>query len=111
VVKEPWKATHSPVRIMTKRIGLLIPGLSGAIGTTVISVLDLMRQGYVGKYGMICEMQIGKQTLAQIANALEIEDIMVGGWDVSNLTIGKAMKIHGVLGLTEQQCVAEEIKQ
>ena len=89
------------IKIMTKRIGLLIPGLGGAVGTTVISVLDLMQQGYVGKYGMVCEMENTEQTLGKIANAPEIEDIVVGGWDVSNLTVGEAMKIHGVLGLTE----------
>jgi len=66
---------------MKKKVGLLISGLGGAIGTTVISVLDLMRQGHVGKYGMVCEMLIGEKSLGQIAKAPEIEEIVVGGWD------------------------------
>jgi myo-inositol-1-phosphate synthase len=96
---------------MPKNLGLLISGLNGAIGTTVISILDLMRQGLIGRYGMVCEMQCGTQTLGQMANAPEIEEIVVGGWDVSDLTVGEAIQRHRVLAVTEQQCVSSAVKQ
>jgi len=59
------------------KLGVVIIGSSGAVATTVIAGVALMRRGLAPKQGMITEGPL-KQLLA----LTNVEDMVFGGWDL-----------------------------
>ncbi|MEA2103774.1 MAG: inositol-3-phosphate synthase [Candidatus Cloacimonadota bacterium] len=74
----------------SKKLGVLIPGL-GAIGTTFIAGIELIKKGYSKPIGSLTQMgtiRLGKRTedrtplVKDFVPIHKIEDLVVGGWDI-----------------------------
>ena len=83
---------------MGEKLGILIAGLGGAIGSTVISSLELMKQGLSPKRGMLCEStDESGVSIAKKLNAPKLDNIIVHGWDVVNDTLKSTLCKNKVL--------------
>lgn len=72
------------------KLGILLPGM-GAVGTTVIAGVELIRKGYAKPIGSLTQMgtiRLGKRTENRVPKIKEfvplanLEDIVFGGWDI-----------------------------
>lgn len=84
-----------------KSLGIAVVGLGGAVGTTMVAGIQLLKQGLVGTEGL---------PLAEFTNAglADYSEIVFGGWDVFPDHLAKAAEQHDVL--THKQFVAVEEK-
>jgi myo-inositol-1-phosphate synthase len=83
---------------MTKaKLGIAIVGLGGAVGTTMVAGIELLRQGLIGTGGL---------PLAGFADAdlVNYKDIAFAGWDLFGDHLSSAAEQHDVL--THKQFVA-----
>ena len=81
------------------KLGVLIVGLNGAVATTLVAGVELMKRGLVPRMGMVTE-----RTDARIAEAIHdlldfapIEDLVFGGWDVRFANVYEGALEHKVL--------------
>lgn len=78
------------------RLGIAVIGVGGAVGTTMVAAIELLKQGLVSKAGL---------PLAESdADFYAYEDIVFAGWDLSEADLADAAAEHGVL--TEKQFLA-----
>jgi myo-inositol-1-phosphate synthase len=84
-----------------KSLGIAVVGLGGAVGTTMVAGIELIKQGLVGMDGL---------PLAEFVDAglTGYPDIVFAGWDVFPDHLAKAAEQHDVL--THKQFVAVEEK-
>ncbi|MGQ0541946.1 MAG: inositol-3-phosphate synthase, partial [Blastocatellia bacterium] len=83
---------------MAKRIlGIAVVGLGGAVGTTMVAGIELLKKKLIGAEGL---------PLAGIAGLVEYEEIVFAGWDLYAEHLAKAAEEHEVL--THKQLVAVE---
>lgn len=83
---------------MAKRVlGIAVVGLGGAVGTTMVAGVELLKKGMIGTEGL---------PLAGMTELADYEDIVFGGWDVFSENLAKAAEEHDVL--THKQFVAVE---
>ena len=82
-----------------KSLGIAVVGLGGAVGTTMVAGIELIKQGLVGFDGL---------PLAEFKDAglTDYTDIVFAGWDVFPDHLAKAAEQHDVL--THKQFVAVE---
>ncbi|MDQ4123616.1 MAG: inositol-3-phosphate synthase [Acidobacteriota bacterium] len=81
------------------RLGVLIVGLGGAVATTAIAGIELLKQGKVGYEGLTLA-QAPKNLTAQLA---KYENLVFGGWDLSGDDLASAAASHNVLTLQQFQ--------
>lgn len=81
------------------RIGVAIVGVNGAVASTVIAGVELMKRGLVPRVGMVTE-----RTDAQIAESITelfdfapLESLAFGGWDLQIANVYEAAKHHKVI--------------
>jgi len=76
---------------MTKRkLGIAVIGLGGAVGTTMVAGIELLKKGVIGHEGLLlAELQI--DSLA------DYNDIVFAGWDLFGEDLAKAAELHDVL--------------
>ena len=85
---------------MVKRtLGIAVVGLGGAVGTTMVAGIELLKKGSIGTDGL---------PLAQISvdGMAAYTDIVFGGWDLFSDHLAAAAEEHDVL--THKQFVAAE---
>ena len=72
------------------KLGILLPGL-GAVGTTVIAGVELVRNGHAKPIGSLTQMatiRLGKRTdnntpkIKDFVPLADLNDIVFGGWDI-----------------------------
>ena len=72
------------------KLGILLPGM-GAVGTTLIAGVELIRNGHSQPYGSLTQMatiRLGKRTedrvprIRDFVPLAELKDIVFGGWDI-----------------------------
>ena len=85
-----------------RKLGIAIIGLGGAVGTTMVAGIELLKKGLIGTEGL---------PLAELAENLTedlaaYENIVFGGWDLFGEHLAKAAEEHDVL--THKQFVAVE---
>ncbi len=85
-----------------RKLGLAIIGLGGAVGTTMVAGVELLKKGKIGKTGL---------PLADLAENLttdlaDYENLVFGGWDLHAVNLAAAAEEHEVL--THKQFVAVE---
>jgi len=82
-----------------RTLGVAIVGLGGAVGTTIVAGVELLKKGLVGFDGL---------PLANIANTdlTDYSKLVFAGWDVFPDHLAKAAEQHDVL--THKQFVAVE---
>jgi myo-inositol-1-phosphate synthase len=85
---------------MSKRtLGIAIVGLGGAVGTTMVAGVELLKKGLIGTEGL---------PLAglEIEDIADYKDIVFAGWDLHGEHLAKAAEEHEVL--THKQFIAVE---
>ncbi len=78
------------IREAKGKLGILLPGL-GAVGTTVIAGVELIRHGFAKPIGSLTQMgtiRLGKRTenrvpkIKDFVPLADLDDIVFGGWDI-----------------------------
>jgi myo-inositol-1-phosphate synthase len=88
---------------MSKRtLGIAIIGLGGAVGTTMVAGIELLKKGFIGTEGLPLA-ELDKNLTKDLAS---YENIVFGGWDLFGEHLAKAAEEHDVL--THKQFVAVE---
>lgn len=87
------------------KLGVLLPGL-GAVGTTVIAGVELIRKGHAKPIGSLTQMgtiRLGKRTENRIPKIKDfipltnINDLVFGGWDIFSDNVYESALNTGVL--------------
>ena len=92
-----------PADLSTRdRLGVAIVGLGGAVATTAVAGVELIRRGEVGLDGL--------PLAGSDAPLVPYQDLVFGGWDLSDHDLAAAARHHGVLDL-EQYHAAEAALQ
>ena len=87
------------------KLGVLIPGM-GAVGTTFMAGVELIRRGYSRPYGSVTQMgtiRLGKRTedktplIKEFVPLSKLDDLVFGGWDIYEDNAYDAAITAGVL--------------
>jgi myo-inositol-1-phosphate synthase len=81
------------------KVGILIVGLNGAVATTLVAGVELMKRGLVPRMGMVTERtdaRIG-EAIHDLLDFAPIEDLVFGGWDVRFPNVYEGALHHKVL--------------
>ena len=87
------------------KLGVLLPGM-GAVGTTLIAGVELIRRGHSRPFGSLSQMgtvRLGKRTddnvpmIKDFVPLSELDDIVFGGWDIYEDNAYEAAVTAGVL--------------
>ena len=86
-----------------KSLGIAVVGLGGAVGTTMVAGIELIKHGLVGMDGL---------PLAEFTNAglTDYNDIVFAGWDVFPDHLAKAAEQHDVLSHKQLVAVDEKLR-
>lgn len=85
-----------------RKLGIAIIGLGGAVGTTVVAGIELLKKNLIGKTGLPLA-EAGEDLTGDLA---DYENLIFGGWDLHGENLGSAAEEHDVL--THKQFVAVE---
>ncbi len=100
------------------RLGVLLPGL-GAVSTTLIAGVHLIRKGLARPIGSLTQMQslrLGKRTrprflpIRELVSLAELSDLVFGGWDIFPEDTFRAALSAGVLPAEMLGEVKEEME-
>lgn len=86
----------------SRKLGIAIVGLGGAVGTTMVAGIELLRKGKIDKTGLPLA-DLGGDLTKELA---AYENILFAGWDLFGEHLAKAAEEHEVL--THKQFVAVE---
>lgn len=90
----------------TKKLGIMIVGLSGAVASTAIAGIELLKQGKIGTEGL--PLAAFDKNLT--ANLTGYENLVFTGWDMIGDDLQTAAATHNVLTLQQFQAVSEELQ-
>lgn len=101
------------------KLGVLIPGL-GAVGTTFIAGVELVRQGFSKPIGSLTQMgtvRLGKRTesrspmIKDFVPLVELKDIVCGGWDIYEDSAYEAATKANVLSKEDRDLVKDYLSE
>jgi myo-inositol-1-phosphate synthase len=73
-----------------RRLGVAVVGLGGAVATTAVAGVELIRRGLAGTEGLpLAGLAVG--------GMVPYENLHFGGWDLSGDDLASAATEHGVL--------------
>ncbi len=78
---------------MNNKVGVCVIGSNGAVATTMMAGIALMRKGLVPRRGMLTEGSFGKK----IADLAPLDSMVFGGWDLKTDTAYEAAVQHEVV--------------
>ncbi|MGK5445934.1 inositol-3-phosphate synthase [Streptomyces radiopugnans] len=84
------------------RLGVAVVGLGGAVATTAVAGVELLRLGACGQEGL---------PLAARTDLVPYEGLVFGGWDVSADDLAKAAHFHQVLDPAQIEAVAPRLQR
>jgi myo-inositol-1-phosphate synthase len=81
------------------RIGVAIVGVNGAVASTVITGVELMKRGLVPRVGMVTERTDAKiaESITELLDFAPLESLVFGGWDLQIANVHEAAKHHKVI--------------
>jgi myo-inositol-1-phosphate synthase len=71
-----------------RKVGVAIVGLGGAVATTAVAGVELLKVGASGVEGL---------PLAEVADLVPYTSLVFAGWDVDGDDLAKAAHVHRVL--------------
>ena len=75
----------------TRRLGICIAGVAGAVATTVVAGTALMRRGRVKPRAMLSETgEVDGQPIGKYCQLIHFEDFVFGGWDLRDENLFEA---------------------
>ncbi len=77
---------------MSSRIGVCLVGANGAVATTIMAGIELMKKGLVPRRGMISEGHLNT-----VLGLVPLEGMVFGGWDLRNDNAYEAALGHDVV--------------
>ena len=102
------------------KLGILLVGLNGAVATTFTAGLLQIRNGFGKPFGSLTQMatiRIGKRIennfpmIKDFVPLAELEDLVVGGWDINNYDCLEAAKEARVLNEKDTESVSKELER
>jgi myo-inositol-1-phosphate synthase len=79
-------------------VGLAVVGLGGAVATTAVAGLELLRRGTSDTSGLpLAGVELDGVPLETVTGMAGYTDLVVGGWDLDGSDLHKAAEQHGVL--------------
>ena len=95
-----------------RKLGIAIIGLGGAVGTTIVAGIELLKKGLIGKEGLpLADLQTSQSENSTNLNLANYEDIVFGGWDLYAEHLAKAAEEHEVLTHKQYVAVENELKK
>ncbi len=94
------------------RLGVVIIGLNGAVASTIVAGVALMKKGLAPRRAMLTEpdAEVQAEKLTDILEFAKLEDLVFGGWDLNDESIYDAALRHGVFRADELEAVKDELK-
>ncbi len=80
--------------IENRRLGVAVVGLGGAVASTAVAGVELMRRGITGTDGL---------PLAGLETLVPYENLVFGGWDLCGDDLASAAASHGILPADQLQ--------
>ncbi|MBA2736048.1 MAG: inositol-3-phosphate synthase, partial [Pyrinomonadaceae bacterium] len=90
-----------------RKLGLAIIGLGGAVGTTIVAGIELLKKGKTEKTGLPLA-ELDSNLTADLA---DYENIVFGGWDLFGEHLAKAASTHDVLSHKQFVAVEAELRK
>lgn len=96
---------------MSKKLGIVIVGVNGAVSSTVIAGVELMVKGLVPRVGMITEPgnPAPGEKLTDHLSFRGLDQLVFGGWDVQFPDVLAAARHHKVLPENLVEKVADKL--
>src|SRR3712207_9080942 len=77
---------------------MAVVGLGGAVATTAVAGLELLRSGAGDTAGLpLPGLEVGGRPAEEVTGMASYADLVVGGWDLDGTDLRKAAELHGVL--------------
>jgi myo-inositol-1-phosphate synthase len=95
------------------KLGVLIVGVGGAVASTVIAGVHLMRQKLAPRIGMLTE-RAADMPASPIADAFDfasLDDLVFGGWDIAGTSVYDAAIRHAVLPAAQLAQVRADLER
>ena len=91
---------------MSKKIlGIAIIGLGGAVGTTMVAGIELLKKGVIGTEGLpLADLDIESKN-----DLTDYQDILFAGWDLNDANLAEAATEHDVLSHKQFVAVEDEL--
>ena len=108
------------VKKASGKLGVLIPGISGAVSTTFIAGILAKRKNLGELFGSLSQMgtlRLGKRTdkksplIKDVLSLADINDIEFFGWDVYGDNCYKSCKKSGVLDINQIESIKDELEK
>jgi len=91
----------------SRKLGIAIIGLGGAVGSTMVAGIELLKKGKIDRAGLPLA-DLDENLTKDLAN---YENIIFAGWDLFGEHLAKAAEEHEVLTLKQFAAVEEELRQ
>lgn len=91
----------------SRKLGIAIIGLGGAVGTTMVAGIELLKKGKIDKTGLPLA-NLDENLTKDLAN---YENIVFAGWDLFGEHLAKAAEEHEVLTHKQFVAVEEELRR
>ncbi|MDZ7621563.1 MAG: inositol-3-phosphate synthase [Candidatus Competibacteraceae bacterium] len=88
----------------SRKLGIACVGLGGAVSTTAIAGLELIRQGIIGHEGL----PLGNKVIPGIVDTSQIAFM---GWDFDGSDLASALRTHKVLSPDQIEHASERLSQ
>ncbi len=85
-----------------RKLGIAIIGIGGAVGTTMVAGIELLKKGKIGTEGL----PLADLDAELVKDLAAYENIVFGGWDLHGENLAAAAEEHDVL--THKQFIAVE---
>ena len=81
------------------RIGVAIVGINGAVASTLVAGVELMKRGLAPRIGMVTERSDARiaESLTELLDFAPLEGLVFGGWDLQFANCHEGALHHGVL--------------
>lgn len=90
-----------------RKLGIAVIGLGGAVGTTMVAGIELLKKGVIGTEGL----PLANLEAELTEDLAKYENIVFGGWDLHGVNLATAAEEHDVLTHKQFVAVEEELRQ
>ncbi len=89
-----------------QKLGIMIVGLGGAVASTVVAGVELLKQKEIGVEGLPLSALPAELT----QGLTDYENLVIGGWDMNADDLATAATTHNVLTIQQFQAVSEQLQ-
>jgi myo-inositol-1-phosphate synthase len=95
------------------RIGVAIVGVNGAVASTVIAGVELMKRGLAPRIGMVTERTDARiaESITELLDFAPLESLVFGGWDLQFANVYQGALHHKVLPAHVLEQVRPELER